>query len=813
METEQVEVVSTPAPRVRKSSFDVATITAILVTGVLATIAFIPSATLPFLYTKVSVVALGVLVTLVLYILARLTRGNAIVPPLPLLGALWLVPLAYLLSALFSGVGVSRGFFGVNLESDTLGFMLILAAVATLTALSFRRVASYRLFFKVGALLAVAVIAMQVVFLFLSKIVPTKIAATTNLLGAFSDLGMFVGLAVILALLAHRTFKPSKKIKITLLVAVGFGLLVLALANSVVIWSLVALASLGLFIEAIMKHRTPGNDDDLDGVAMMLSEQEVGETETTSQSSLAAPLAVLAVSLFFIIGGSTIGNAVVSAFNANVIDARPSWQSTFNIGSHVYASSPIFGSGPATFDTDWVKFRDRSLNDTPFWNVDFNSGVGFIPTSFVTTGIIGALAWIAFIALLLFFGLRMLLLRSPEEPYVKFASLASFTGLAYILALAVVAVPGPIVLLVGFLLLGIFVSTVRYSADAREWGIIFARSPKVGFVIVFSLTILLLASILASYVVVERYLANVSFNQATLALNEGRLNDADAAAARSVLFAPSDQAYQVQTAVEIARMRAISADTTLSASDAQQQFQDSLSKAIANALSATQIAPNNYQNWMLLGNVYALVVPLKIEGSYENAKTAYERAATLTPTNPVLPFTLAQLELAKQDAVAAEAHLIEAIALKRDYTQAIFLFSQIEAQLGKAKEALQAAEAAAYFAPNDPSVVFQVGILRSANGDTAGAIVALNRAVDLNPQFANAHFFLGVMYAISGDYVKSAASLQTVAEFSPENAKAVADDLAAVRNGKNPFPKSRLGALGISGTVTEPAGAAKAPTP
>ena len=81
MDLEQVEVVSAPAPRVRKSSFDVATITAILVTGVLATIAFIPSATLPFMYTKVSVLALGVLVTLVTYILARLTRGNAIVPP------------------------------------------------------------------------------------------------------------------------------------------------------------------------------------------------------------------------------------------------------------------------------------------------------------------------------------------------------------------------------------------------------------------------------------------------------------------------------------------------------------------------------------------------------------------------------------------------------------------------------------------------------------------------------------------------------------------------------------------------------------
>ena len=147
--------------------------------------------------------------------------------------------------------------------------------------------------------------------------------------------------------------------------------------------------------------------------------------------------------------------------------------------------------------------------------------------------------------------------------------------------------------------------------------------------------------------------------------------------------------------------------------------------------------------------------------------------------------------------------------LKNDFTQAIFLLSQLKVQLGQAKEALQAAEAAAYFAPNDPSVVFQVGILRSANGDTVGAIQALARAVDLNPQYANARFFLGVMYAISGDLPKAITAIEAVAALSPENATAVAADLAALRAGKNPFPQSRLGALGIPQKVSEPTAATK----
>ena len=87
----------------------------------------------------------------------------------------------------------------------------------------------------------------------------------------------------------------------------------------------------------------------------------------------------LVISLFFIIGGTTIGNALyLHAFSTNVLDVRPSWQSTFAVGSHTYASSPIFGSGPNTFGQQWLKFRDRSLNSTVFWNVDFTSGIGIL---------------------------------------------------------------------------------------------------------------------------------------------------------------------------------------------------------------------------------------------------------------------------------------------------------------------------------------------------------------------------------------------------------------------------------------------------
>lgn len=794
----------TAAPAGKKRfSFDIATNWAVVATFALGVIALIPSVTVPFLYTKVTVLALGSLVTLVLFILARLTRGNVIVPPLPLLASLWLVPAAYLLSSLFSGSGMGMSFFGAELETDTFGFVLLLAVLSTLTALAFRRAGSYALFFRAAAIISAAVAAIQLLVVVVGRVAPTLIAPTTNLIGSFTDLGMFLGLGVVISLLALRLVPLAERGRRGIIAFVAVALFLIALVNASLIWVLVALAALALFIEAIMRNRAhAGEEADLDGVALLLAE----DTDESSSGSrpLALPLLTLAVALFFLVGGGTLGTSLASSLGVSVIDVRPSWQSTFDVGSHTYASSPLFGSGPGTFNEQWMKFRDQSLNETIFWNVDFTSGIGSIPTSFVTTGLAGALAWISFIALFLFLGLRALFVRLPQDAFVRFVSAASFVGALYVLAAMLFSAPGPMVLLAGALLMGIFVSSLRYGKDARELGIIFARSPRVGFVIVFVLTLLLLASVLAAYVVVERYLSSVAYAEAATALSGNDLEAATVAAQRSIAFAPSDRAYQLIAGIGIVRMNQIASDTTLAQAEAQTQFQAALSTSIEAALTATRLGPNDYQNWAMLGNVYQTVVPLNIEGAYENAKTAYDQAIALNPTSPVLPYVLAQLEIAHKDPEAARAALMQAITLKRDYTQAIFLLSQLEVEQGRAREALEVAEAAAYFAPNDPVVLFQVGILRSANGNNDGATQALARAVELNPQYANARFFLAVMYAIGGKYPEAAGELEQVGTLSPENAAAVASDLASVRAGKNPFPPSRLGALGIpQGPLTE----------
>ncbi|HEV7121526.1 MAG TPA: hypothetical protein VGN56_01715, partial [Candidatus Paceibacterota bacterium] len=596
MQPDTAKTAVSVAPHPRRFSFDTLAIWALTLTIAVAAIAFIPVATIPFLYTKVSIIAIGGLIALVLFVLARLTRGNIIVPPVTLIGAFWLVPLAYLLSMLFSGTGITQGAFGIELEPDTFGFMLILAAFATLIALVFRRTNHYRTFFSVsGVLLAVTLVA-QVLFLIIGKLSPSTISPTANLIGSFTDLGMVVGLGLVSALLAMRFLTLSSKVRIATWIFGALALGILALVNSKLLWILVTLVALGLFIESIMKRRGQPDEDDLDGVATL--EVNPGREHAMGESGALAPaLVTIIIALFFIIGGNTIGAALSNAFGTNFIDVHPSWQSTFAVGSHTYASSPLFGSGPGTFGEQWLKYRDRALNDTIFWNVDFNSGIGMIPTSFVTTGILGVLAWLAFIALFLFIGIRALLFRTPEDPYARFASITTFVGSVYLFAVMIFATPGPLVLLVGFFMVGLFVSTLRYGGSRREWGIVFAKNPRVGFVIVFGLTILLLASVVAAYTVIERYLADVAYAEGVSALSKGDLAGAANDVNRAILFAPTDRTYQLAAAIGIAQMNKIAADTSLSPSHAQQQFQAALSSSIQAATQAVNIDGKNYQNW------------------------------------------------------------------------------------------------------------------------------------------------------------------------------------------------------------------------
>ena len=772
-----------------RRSLENISIWALIITLVAAVFIFIPSSAVPLITTKIFLLAAGALVSLALYILARLSRGNIVLPPLLLIGALWLPVLAYVLSALLSGVSFTSALWGSALETDTLGCTLVAACLGTVTALALRRSEQYRLFLKAGAITFGVVAILELLIVIIGQFT-SSISPSFSVVGTFTDLAFLMGLGVIAILITLRFLELPRRTHRALIVCGVIALILLAIANASVVWVLLALVSLGLFVEAVMQRGTKSSDMDLDAI------DSVGEAPIDADDanhSLVLPLLVLAISLFFLIGG-TLGNALANTLHINVLSVSPSWQSTFSVARNVYSTAPIFGSGPNTFGVQWLKYRDAALNSTVFWNVDFTSGIGFIPTSFVTTGVVGILAWLAFLMLLAVFGLRMLILRAPQDTFTRYVAILSFVGALYLFIMAIFGLPNALLLVLAFVFTGLFVSTTRFATHGRQWGVIFSRSPRIGFVIVFSLTILLLASVVAAYSLIDHYIATTELSSATAAFSAGNIDAADKAAQSSISFAPSASAYQLESGIANVRINQIASSSTMPIANAQKEFQSALSSGINSALTATSLAPSDYQNWLALGNLYAQAVPLGVSGAYDNAKTAYGKAQALNPTNPQIPYIIAQLDIANKNIKAAEEDLKSAIALKQDYTTAIFLLSQLEVQEGNVKDALASALAAAYFTPNNPNILFQVGILYAATGDYANAGAALSAAVAANPQFANARYFLSAVYAKLGDMKNALAQMQAISDMSADNAKAVALQLSALSAGKSPFPANLLSA-------------------
>ncbi|HQU08136.1 MAG: hypothetical protein B7X04_04040 [Parcubacteria group bacterium 21-54-25] len=789
----------------RRWSFERGAMWALLATLFLATIVVIPSSAIPFVSTKILILAIGAVLTLVLFVLARLTLGNLILPPLSLIGALWLVPLAYGLSTLFSGTPVSLAVFGHAFDSDTFGFMVLISLLGTFAALSIRRIEQYRTFLRAAGLLFGVILVVQIGVLVTGNFAPAMLNPGFSIVGSFSDLALVSGLGLVMMLVVLRFMNVSRATARALGLMGVFALFFLALANDAVTWVLIALISLGLFVEGVMRRTlTTAPETEVDALAFVEGAEgsyafetliDTGDSPRANDSGarIAAPLIVLVAALFFLIGGATVAGALGNAVHINNATVRPSWQSTIAVGKDTYHTDALFGSGPDTFGAQLLLYRNASANLTPFWDTDFLSGVGFIPTSFVTTGIIGVLAWLAFLGLFLFFGIRALIARETENSFVRAVAIATFVGMLFVMLELIFNVSGPILLALGLVLAGVFASTLRYFYPEKQRAVSFAQNPRIGFIIVFLLTIVLLASVAVAYVVVGRYMAQTAFLQAQNALASNDLSTAAAAAQQSILFAPTDDAYRLEAVIGIAAINQLVQHASTGSHIDTAKLQAILSQSIAAAQDATRANPDAYQNWIALGSVYNVVVPLNVSGAYSAATKAYQHAAALNPTSPLIPFSLAELAITNKSYKDAETYLTQTVSLKSDYTPAILELAQVEAQLGKASEALKAAEAAAYFIPNNPAILFQVGVLRLETNDVNGAIQALSQAVALNKEYANALYFLAVAYADNGDYSSALKEIDAVAALSSQNAVSVAPARAALAKNTNPFAAHTVG--------------------
>ncbi|MEK7509571.1 MAG: tetratricopeptide repeat protein [Patescibacteria group bacterium] len=738
--------------------------------------ALFPVFLLPYPWAAVApskvILATAVAVIVILaWMIARLFEGTLRTPKAMLLYAGLLLPLAYVISTAAAGWN-TFSLVGHGIEQDTLAAVVLWYALFALSACVFATHRSaLRVCVRALCIGLTALFVLETLYIFF----PTQFSlgilrgVTANPFGSWHDLGIVAGLGLFLSV---ALFRSGVFLGLWRVVPVVLGLLSLFILLVVhfqdVFWGVAALSLVGL-------------------VAVVRAALQAEGMTLTNAVARGIPWLIVGVAMVLLgFFSPQLAEQFPERIRISEVEVRPSWQGTFDVARNSLdaPTSLIFGSGPNSFIREWGLHKPQGVNLTPFWNSDFNFGVGVIPTSVFAVGLFGLVAWAALLIVLL--GLLFRFVREVR-PLTTSRTLFGVLLVAVIYATVFHMIYTPGVALTGltFLLLGLLAVAGTGDTPPR---VVRLGIGSVAHIIALIIFLTFCAVVLTAAGFAGReVVSNLFVNRGAYAYQSaGDVAVAGQMIERALALSPSnDRAHRAATELGIVELGQLLAEGSQD-EVARTRLQETLQETIQHGLSAVSIDSGNYQNWLSLAQLYSNLAGANVEGALENAKSAYEKALGTQPTNPVPKFRLAQLAVAKGDVAGARTYLQEAIALKPDFAAAYYLLSQVEAAAGQGDPAVQAAAQAVQLVPDDPLGWFNLGYILYSGGVYADAALALERAASLTPDYANALFILGLSYNGLGRTNDAVLVLRRVAELNPNEAW-LQNLIANVEAGKAPF--------------------------
>lgn len=752
----------------------------IIALGFLLPLFFVPSTAVPLESGKMIILVAGIGLSVLLFIVSIIRKGYLELPKHKILLSTLVIPVVFLLSS-FSGLNPKISLFGYGFEAGTfgsvlLGFLLLLLVPTFIR--SKEQVTKSFVGFLIGFILLGIFSAVKFVFGADTLVFKVFSGASSNSIGAWTDLAVFFGLGVAFVLVAVEMLSLKKLQKTVLYFTLVLCLFLLAVLNFSFVW--IALAALALIFF----------------VYKFFLGSPLGTSEERAHKISYLSLVLLVVSLLFFFNPSIPGknlklaDTVSKTFNVVNADVRPSLTTTLNVAKPVLSINPLLGSGPNTFGFDWLMYKPEGINSTNFWNVSFPYGFSLLATFLVTTGILGFLAWVLFLMVFVWLGVRTLFVP-VQDNLSRFLSSLSFLASLYLWVMIALYTPGIVVFFLAFFFTGLFIAVAISDNQIARTHISFAHNLKLSFLSVLLLIALFVGSVTFGLIALQKIASGIYYQKALIAGNQKSDFDTTAANLNSAIgLASYDIYYRTLSELSVIRMRQIANQTTGTVEERQKLFGQALSDSINHAQTATKINGLNYQNWVALGTVYESLVPapLSVQGAYTNAKATYEEALKRNPYSPEIYFFLARLEVANKNNQAARNYINQSLALKNDYVDAYFLLTQIEIADNNLAQAIRAAESVAILSPNNSGVFFQLGLLKYNNADYAGAAQALSRAIDIVPEYANAKYFLGLSLYKLGQNDLAIKEFEDLTKTNPDSTEVVAI-LKNLQDKKDPFYK------------------------
>jgi tetratricopeptide (TPR) repeat protein len=733
---------------------------ALLLVVILVPIFFWPQQQLSIGFTKSFAALVGVSLATIIFSLFVLRIGVVrMVAPLTL-SVLWGFTLMAWASALLSGDRFDA-ILGDTLPIGTAAFITLVTLTITAATLILDSKIAVMRFLLGFSVLALLIQGWQVLRLLLGPEFLTLgvfNSNTVSFLGSFNDVALFSGLIILISIVALLQL-PIRGLALWFVgVNILLALFLLAVINFFLVWLVVGFFTLLVFLYSLTRDRLLGGNPDTTSMVI-------------SQPVLLIMGVVFAASAVFVVAGGHIGSKLGEVLSVQYMEVRPSFTTTLDIASAVYrADGALLGIGPNRFEDAWRAHKNPVINETLFWNSSFTAGSGYIPTLFVTTGLLGGILFVLFLGLFVAAGYRMLVTAGSADPFWYFVATAALTASVYVWGMAFLYVPGTTMLIMGAFFVGLALAAYGQLVPTAVSVYSFTDNRARAFVLIALVMVVITAIIAALFVVSKQFVAHAVYTSAL----QGAITNSDAARLdtelerASTLF-ESDVFINQRVQLRLGVIRGLLDIQQPSQADIE-RFNTAAVEALALAGQAVTNDGTNPQNHLLLGSVYGvLAIAGATSTTRELASASFARARALDPQNPEYALFEAQLSAREGNLERAREYLNQALTLKRNYVDALYLLSQVDVSQGNTEAALTSARAIITIEPKNPARYFQLGVLLLGNRDLVGAREVFSAAVALDTNFANARYLLALIELETGNRDIALEQLKVVQSTNPDN--------------------------------------------
>ncbi len=483
------------------------------------------------------------------------------------------------------------------------------------------------------------------------------------------------------------------------------------------------------------------------------------------------------------------------------VEVSPSFSSSIVMSSSVLKERPISGYGLGEFSIAYDKLKPSVIAQTIFAQTHFNQAASSALTLVVEGGLLMVLASVFLLAIVL-----LEIKKSKRGAgYLILGFVVLFFFFTYNATLL-------FLLFMALVLLELESPTVQ----EKEW--VFEHSPKYSLFGSLAFIVGLVLVLAAGYFVTLRYVADAYYVQAI------RGTDADTVIAdftKSINVNPQDaRYYRLMSQAIIIKLGTELKDKgdKTPAAERLQKLQNLAVSAVDIAKRATDIDPNNVDNWINRGQVYQNLVGL-VTGADSAAVSMFSEALKYSPSDPALYnsigstyLTVAEnlrvlaanppqnqpnlnLDAIKKQASdnfsKAEESYKKAIALNNNYGQALFALGVVYEREGRLPDSIKQFEKLAAGNPNDPSIAFELGLLYYRNSQKDQAFNQLQKATVLFPNYSNARWYLSLIYEERGDLPNALAQVLEIQKTNAQN-ELVKQRIAQLQAGKRIIPPQKV---------------------